>query len=255
MQINERTYIKDFSLSDEYLVRTSGTSDGTQDKYFYNDLWYKLDRYGGEGLAETAASMILKESGLAPELFVEYNPCLINGKYGCYSKNFLKENESFITLYRLYKNVSGRDLATVCSKMDYDDAIEYVLNFVKEQTHLDIREYLANTFCLDMLILNEDRHFNNLGLIFNETNFRPAPIFDNGKSFLIGNQRAKNYTALKEKISTAYAKAFSPSFQTNYKYLKKYCTLKINPAIIEKFEGLDNSELSKILQETIALAM
>ena len=255
MQINEKTSIKDFSISDEFLVRTSGTSDGTQDKYFYDNLWYKLDRYGGEGIAETTASMILRELGLSPELFVEYKPCLINGKDGCYSKNFLKENESFITLYRLYKNVSGRDLATVCSKMDYDDAIEYVLNFVKKQTQLDLHEYLANTFCLDMLILNEDRHFNNLGIIFNETNFRPAPIFDNGKSFLIGNKRAKNCPTLKEKISCAYAKAFSPSFQTNYKYLKKYCTLKINPVVIEKIEELANSEFAEILQETIALAM
>lgn len=255
MQINKRPPVKDLSISDEFLVRTSGTSDGTQDKYFYNDVWYKLDRYGGEGIAETAASMILRESGLPPELFVEYKPCLINGKGGCYSKNFLKENESFITLYRLYKNVSGRDLAAVCAKMDYDDAIEYVLNFVKKQTHLDLHEYLANTFFLDMLILNEDRHFNNLGIIFNEKNFRPAPIFDNGKSFLIGNQRAKKCNTLKEKISTAYAKAFSPSFQTNFNYLKKYCTLKLSPSVIEKIEGLDNSELSEILKETIALAM
>ena len=190
MQITPPSHIEEFSISDEYLVRTSGTSDGTQDKYFKDDYWFKLDRYGGEGIAETVASSILRESGLAPKLFVEYKPCLINGKSGCYSKNFLSEEESFITLYRLYKNVTGRDLATVCSKMDYDDAIEYVISFIKEQTNLDIHEYLANTFCLDMLILNEDRHFNNLGIIYDETNFKIAPIFDNGKSFLIGNQHS-----------------------------------------------------------------
>lgn len=164
--------IENFTISDEYLVRTSGTSDGTQDKYLKDDYWFKLDRYGGEGLTETAASIILRESGLAPDFFVEYKPCLINGKNGCYSKNFLSENESFITFYRLYKNVTGRDLAAVCSKMDYDDAINYVINFIKEQTNLDIHEYLANTFCLDMLILNEDRHFNNLGIIYDGTSFK-----------------------------------------------------------------------------------
>lgn len=232
--------LENFLIEDEYLVRTSGTSDGTQDKYFKDDLWFKLDRYGGEGLAETAASLILKESGLPANQFVEYKPCLINGKNGCYSKNFLGQDESFITLYRLYKNVTGRDLATVCSRMDYDDAIEYVLNFVKEQTRLDLHEYLANTFCLDMLILNEDRHFNNLGIIYNEKNFRPAPIFDNGKSFLIGKT-----------ARTAYAKAFSPSFQTNYKYLKKYCSLKIKSEIVETIKKLGNKEFVKILNETI----
>ena len=64
--------IENFTISGEYLVRTSGTSDGTQDKYLKDDYWFKLDRYGGEGLAETASSIILRESGLAPEFFVEY---------------------------------------------------------------------------------------------------------------------------------------------------------------------------------------
>ena len=50
-------------------------------------------------------------------------------EYIKYVNSQLKENESFITLYRLYKNVTGRDLAAVCSKMDYDDAIEYTINF------------------------------------------------------------------------------------------------------------------------------
>ena len=250
MPLRKQKEIEEFSLSDEYLVRTSGTSDGTQDKYYKDGLWFKLDRYGGEGLAETVASLILKESGLAPNLFVEYKPCLINGKNGCYSKNFLKENESFITLYRLYKNVTGRDLATVCSKMDYDDAIEYTVNFIKEHTKLDIREYLANTFYLDMLILNEDRHFNNLGLIFDDKKFHIGPIFDNGKSFLIGNKKAKDCKKLDEKISHAYAKVFSPSFQTNYNYLKKYCTLKMNPELLDKIEKSGSPEINAILKKT-----
>lgn len=250
MPLRKQKEIEEFSLSDEYLVRTSGTSDGTQDKYYKDGLWFKLDRYGGEGLAETVASLILKESGLAPNLFVEYKPCLINGKNGCYSKNFLKENESFITLYRLYKNVTGRDLATVCSKMDYDDAIEYTVNFIKEHTKLDICEYLANTFYLDMLILNEDRHFNNLGLIFDEKKFHIGPIFDNGKSFLIGNKKAKDCKKLDEKISHAYAKVFSPSFQTNYNYLKKYCTLKVNPERLDKIEKSESPEINAILKKT-----
>ena len=250
MQVEKKS-IEEFSISDEFLVRTSGTSDGTQDKYYKDGLWFKLDRYGGEGLAETATSILLKESSFDSEHFVEYTPCLINGKNGCYSKDFLNNDESFITLYRLYKNVTGRDLAAVCSKIDYDDAIEYVINFVKEQTRLDIHEYLANTFLLDMLVLNEDRHFNNLGIIYDGTNFKCAPIFDNGKSFLIGNQRAKNFVSLEDKITKAYAKAFSPSFKINYNYLKKYCTLKINTEVINKFNIPEYRNIYEILEKTV----
>ena len=225
--------VKNFSIGDEHLIRASGTSDGTQDKFFKDGLWFKLDRHGGEGLAEATASVILKQSGLPACGFVEYFPCVINGKNGCYSENFLKGDESFVTFYRLHKNVTGRDLALVCSTMDYDDAIEYVINFVKQQTGLDVHEYLANTFALDRAILNEDRHFNNLGVIYDGSVFKTAPIFDNGKSFLIGNKRAEERKGFQEKVKAAYAKSFSPSFEINYNYLKKYATIKIDGSCIE----------------------
>ncbi|CBK75069.1 hypothetical protein CIY_24330 [Butyrivibrio fibrisolvens 16/4] len=35
-------------IGPEYLVMESGTSDGTQIKYFKDNNWYKIDRYGGE---------------------------------------------------------------------------------------------------------------------------------------------------------------------------------------------------------------
>ena len=232
--------LKEFNIDDSFLVRTSGTSDGTQDKYFKEGLWFKVDRYGGEGLAEKAASIILKESGFPTSQFVEYEPCIINGKSGCFSKDFLKQGEDFITLYRFYKNTNGRDLASVCSKMDYDDAIEYVLSFMKQQTGLDLHEYLANTFELDRVILNEDRHFNNLGIIYNGTTFRAAPIFDNGKAFYIGNKKHE-----------AYAKAFSPSFDTNAKYLKKYCTLNITKECIQKIRTTCGNIFADVLEKTL----
>ena len=230
--------VKEFILDGSFLVRTSGTSDGTQDKYCKDGLWFKVDRYGGEGLAETAASIILKYCSLADNDFVLYEPCLINGKEGCFCKDFLNKDEDFITIYRLFKNINGRDLATVCSKMDYDDAIEYVLSFMKQQTGLDLHEYLANTFELDRLILNEDRHFNNLGIIYNGTQFRPAPIFDNGKSFFIGNKKRE-----------AYAKAFSPSFETNAKYLEKYCSLRFNKDCIQEIKEICGDYYADILTE------
>ena len=43
--------VKEFILDDSFLVRTSGTSDGTQDKFCKDGFWFKVDRYGGEGLA------------------------------------------------------------------------------------------------------------------------------------------------------------------------------------------------------------
>ena len=47
MPLRKQKTIEEFTISDEYLVRTSGTSDGTQDKYYKDGLWFKLDLLSG----------------------------------------------------------------------------------------------------------------------------------------------------------------------------------------------------------------
>lgn len=215
-------------INSRYLSTEDGTSDGTQIKYFYENNWYKIDRYGDEGLVEELVSHILEISNVPSDEYVSYSAITINGDAGCYSHNFLNENEVFITFYRLYANINGGDLAQVTSKMEYDDAIEFVISFIKDNTNVDVRQYLANTFLLDALILNEDRHFNNLGLIFNGENFRLAPIFDNGKSLFVGNKRYDSQKNIKDNKKIAFAKAFSGSFDLNKLYLSKYATWELD---------------------------
>ena len=88
---------------------------------------------------------------------------------------------------------------------------------------------------------------------FNGKYFKTAPIFDNGKSFLIGNKRALEKDSLQEKIKCAYAKSFSPSFATNAKYLEKYCTLKIDVNCIQCIEKLGNEGITEILRYTLGI--
>lgn len=45
----------------------------------------------------------------------------------------------------------------------------FVIDFVKDTLHFDITDYLENILILDALTLNNDRHFNNLGIVINET--------------------------------------------------------------------------------------
>ena len=216
------------TIEPQYLITDSGTSDGTQIKYYYDNKYYKIDRYGGEGAAEELASKILELSNFPEDKYVKYEQILINNSLGCVSHNFLKENESLISFYRLYSNVQGGDLATITSKMDYDEAIDYVVEFMFRITNLDIKEYLANTLTLDALILNEDRHFNNLGLIYDGNTFRTAPIFDNGKSLFIGNSRYDQTKPINSNKQFAFAKGFSGSFELNLKHLQNYATLSID---------------------------
>lgn len=222
-------------IGPEYLVMESGTSDGTQIKYFKDNNWYKIDRYGGEGQVEELVSDILTLTNLPDKDYVKYSQIKINDEFGCMSENFLQPNESFITLYRLYSNIQGGDLATVTARMDYDEAIDYVLEFMDKNAKVDLREYLANTFAVDALILNEDRHFNNLGLIYDGKRFRPAPIFDNGKSLFVGNKRYSQEKAMTENKKKAFAKAFSGCFDLNDSYLRKYRSFEFDYDRIESF--------------------
>jgi len=220
--------LSNIEIDSRYLVTDTGTSDGTQIKYYFEGKWYKVDRYGGEGEAEALASKVMELSDFDSKNYVHYDEVMINGERGCVSEDFLKPGESFITLYRLHSNITGQDPAAVTSKMDYDDAIDYIVSFVKNNIGLDIREYLANTMMLDSLILNEDRHFNNYGLILSGDKPRTAPIFDNGKSLFVGNPRYDSTKTMSENRKIAFAKAFSGNFTLNKNYLKDYRTLNFD---------------------------
>jgi len=238
-----------YHIEDEHLVRDKSSSDGAQIKYFMDNQWYKVDYYGGEGEAEFLSSLLLSCTNLSCDKYVKYEKAMINNEMGCVSHDFRKSvDEEFITLYRLYKNVNGRDLATVTSRMDYDDAIKYVIGFVKNQVGLDITNYLVNTFWLDSIILNTDRHFNNYGIIMCEDEYREAPIFDNGKSLFTGLNIDAVNTSMSELVKKTYSKAFSPNYKLNYNFLKEYCNINLDKdKLYNKLEDHENTLQKKVL--------
>lgn len=67
----------------------------------------------------------------------------------------------------------------------HEDAYETYLKILEEHGITNAREELENMFMLDYLILNEDRHLNNFGIIRNVNTLEwieTMPIFDNGQS-------------------------------------------------------------------------
>lgn len=235
--------IKRVEIEERYLFMESGTSDGTQIKYHKDDAWYKVDNVGGEGLSEYLASVVLHNSNLDKEEYVNYVPVIINGKPGCYSKDCLKPNESLVSFYRLWAGVNGGDIAVFLNKMDYDDAIETVIQFICDKTGLDIRRYLANYTAFSMFIRNEDLHFNNYQLIYDGNSFREAPIMDNGRSMLVGNKLFDEEKSMGDNVKNTFSKSFSPSFSLNYNYLKEYVDLKIDMDALHK--DLQNEQQSR----------
>ncbi len=240
--------IKSVTLSPEYLYTENSTSDGTQIKYHRDDLWYKVDNSGGEGLAEYLASVVLECSSLLPEKYVRYEQVIINDEYGCVSHDCLKEGEELRSIYRLWAGVRGGDIGEFLSQMDYDDAIETVLSFMSAETGLDLRGYFANNMALAMFIRNEDLHFNNYWVIFDGTDFKEAPIMDNGRSMFVGNKKYDPGRSFSENIKNTFSKSFSGSFEQNYRYLQKFCDLRIcGDRLKERLAGEEDSPQKRFL--------
>lgn len=209
--------LKEYVLSHEALVMVQGSSKGTQPKYYENGYWYKVNNIGYESIAEHLGSIILRNSNV--EKYVEYTECIINGRRGCVSKNFLKPNESFISFQRLYEVYTGENLQDVIRTIgNVKDRIDMVIDFVKDYTELDVTDYLSKVLTLDMLTLNTDRHFNNLGILVNgkTAEYSIAPIFDNGNSMLSDWERFSDET-LEENIDLVYGQPFSSNLYTQAK--------------------------------------
>lgn len=168
---------------------TSSTSKGNQLKWYSRGYWIKADLNGYQGMAEWVASEMLKMSNLPNSCFVEYQMCKIIEQdtgieyKGCLYRNLLQTNEEIITFERLFKqyridyNKELKDGST--SEKTYK-----LIDMVKYLTGVDVTEYLRIVFTLDTVILNEDRHLNNLALISTPQGYKYCPIFDNGYSLL-----------------------------------------------------------------------
>ena len=147
----------------------------------------KANTFGYEDLAEWFVSQLLKFSNLSIEEYIEYDLCSIieEGKTweGCVSKNFTKPGDLLITFSRLFE-MNLIDEEVFFESHNLSDRVALTIDTVYKLTGLDVTDYLRKTFTIDALIWNEDRHLNNLAVIYNDNSgFEICPIFDNGRPF------------------------------------------------------------------------
>lgn len=235
-------------IPDDFLVDTDGTSDGTQLKFFKDGYWYKEDNEGCEGEVEYLVSKLLTFSNLKPDEYLVYEKGKINGKDGCRSKTFLTPTASFITLERLHGNVMGVPLFEKIKEFnEISGAATYVINFCKETVGLDLNDYFKKVFTLDYIVLNEDRHFHNLGIIMsNDGSYKTAPIFDNGKSLLNCNPSVNRKMSIEENVQRVVARPFSGSHRKTYEYFGKGFDIDV-PKALEWLKSESDSYFKQIL--------
>ena len=178
-------------FSKDIYVNQRQSSKGNQLKWESDNVWYKADYAGYEGLAEYVVSHLLKLSNLREDEFVLYNLESISYNeqiyYGCKSNSFLKDRERLITLERLFKEKYGTSFYQSVFKIEgIKERLEFIVDSVFKITGLkDFDRYFAKLITIDALFLNEDRHMHNIALIQDsDNNFRVCPIFDNGACLL-----------------------------------------------------------------------
>ncbi len=195
------------------------SSKGNQLKWNIEDKWYKADGLGYEGLAEVLVSRLLALSSV--DNFVLYEPAIIKwrGKTynGCVSKNFLEEGWQICTVEKLFRKYTGLSMAEEIGHMsEITSRIRFMTDFVSNVTGIDdFGNYLATMVEIDSFFRNEDRHTNNISVLYNpdEKRYRLCPYYDHGASLfsdLNGDYPLEKNVEECEKIIDA--KPFSRSF-------------------------------------------
>lgn len=180
--------LKPFIIKEDYTSIISTTSKGNQIKWKMGGYWWKIDKHGYEGLAEELASLVL--SHIKGIDYTFYNSCVINSggdlHFGCISKDFLSAGEQHITFANKLFSWQHEDI--IKKRFGYLSTMEraeFTIRAIENLTGLNTLQYVADCIFLDSIILNEDRHLSNLGLIEDSKhNWRTVPIYDNGLSLL-----------------------------------------------------------------------
>lgn len=169
---NSKTITKESSLK-----TPNNTTDGMLKKAWIIDNGTRYLLKGGykseilQPFNEVLASEICKRLGFN---HVEYTLDTYKDTVVSKCPCFINKDTELITCYQIKKNMKRHD-----NKKDYEDYIKVLEN----NGIKDARIEMENMYILDFLIMNEDRHLNNFGIIRDVNTLKwlsVAPIFDNG---------------------------------------------------------------------------
>ncbi len=177
LSTNSKTITKETSLK-----TPNNTTDGMLKKAWIieNGTRYLLKGgYKNETLQpfnEVLASEICKRLGFNHvEYTLDTYKDMVVSKCPC----FITKDTEFITCSQIKHDMPRHD-----NSKDYEEYIKKL----EENGIENAREKVENMYILDYLIMNEDRHLNNFGIIRDVNTLKwldVAPIFDNGQSLNI----------------------------------------------------------------------
>ena len=194
------------------------SSKGNQEKWCENGIWYKLDLFGYEALAEVFCSYLLsKWETPFPTVTYRMELLTVDGKSrtGCSSADFLAPGQSVVTAAQLLRRYYGSDYRAVMTGLPSDkQRIYWLADTIRQLTGLqEFGAYLTFLFEIDTLFANDDRHLNNIAVLHTaDGGYDYCPIFDLGASLLSNTQVCRYDIASRALLSSLRAAPFSMNF-------------------------------------------
>ena len=162
------------------LISPNNTTDGRLKKTWIIENGKRYLLKGGyknevmQPFNEVLATMICERLGFK---HISYTIDVIKDKIVSKCECFINKDTELISAYQILHN-----------NCDKDKAYETYVNILENNGISKAREEIENMFILDFIMLNEDRHLNNFGIIRNVENLNwieTTPIFDTGQSLNI----------------------------------------------------------------------
>lgn len=180
-------------------LNCSSSSKGNQRKWYdrENNRYVKeqLDYQGikwDDWKVECIPQEIISSMGTGIKVVQQYPVQLSCGTFGVCSYSFIDKEagEGFISFQRILEKMNS----TFNERLFPIDRFKFVIDVMERYCGLDCTEYLIVMTLLDYIVLNEDRHLNNFGVIKCKNSYRLAPLFDFGIGMFEGSLKYKGKT-------------------------------------------------------------
>ena len=228
LSLNSKTIKKEESLK-----TPNNTTDGMLRKAWIIENGTRYLLKGGykneilQPFNEVLASMICERLGFdhVPYTIDTYKDMVVS-KCPC----FINKDIELITAYQIRNNMR---------RHDNDEDYEEYINKLEKMGIKDARIQMENMYILDFLIMNEDRHLNNFGVLRDVNTLKwisVAPIFDNGMALNV------DYYNEGEVAISGYGRLFYEvkSFDEIVKVVKDIKRIDVDKldGIVEDFDNL-----------------
>ena len=170
------------------------TSKGNQTKYYdtinhnyIKEQFYYQGRYWEDYKVEHISSVLSNMTDTLDVSIVKQEVVkLSNGLYACMSYDFSYDTGyQWISINRLLNGM-------VPDRGNSDKVFYRLCKTINRECNIDITNYLIIMIIFDFLLGNEDRHYNNFGVLFYNREFKIAPLFDFGLGLFEHDRKYEN---------------------------------------------------------------